>query len=249
MNIFQRNKFSTHIFVIAALASFILLWFLFFLFKTNLYLNFADKEKNKESTQYYFNEKYDENDPLITKAPNLDNILAGPIINDVDPSVGAKDAKVIIVEFSDYQCSYCMEQEKVFKKIVDKYSENLRLIWKDYPESDIDSVSWKSAVAARCAQEQGKFWEYHDLLYTRIKESNVDEKFFSDLAGEVGLKIKTFDECLSDNEIKKLIKDNILEARALDISGIPFVYINNQEVMGEVSFEDLEKIIKIEFEN
>ncbi len=80
-------------------------------------------------------------------------MLTGPIITNVDPSQGARNAPVTIVEFSDYVCNYCKEQESTIKQLIEAYQDKVRLIWKDYPESNYLSLSFQAAVAARSAGE------------------------------------------------------------------------------------------------
>ncbi len=121
----------------------------------------------------------------------------------------------------------------------------MRLIWKDYPESDTKSKSWQAAVAARCAHEQGKFWQYHDLLYKQSND-NIGKDLLVDLAKSINLRLNLFSECLEDERAAQLIKDNIIEAQALDINGIPYIFVNNQEILGEISFEDLVRIVEVE---
>ena len=118
----------------------------------------------------------------------------------------------------------------------------MRLVWKDYPENSSDSKSYLAAVAGRCAEEQGKFWSYQDSIYDN--EKNFSQDLAVSLAEKLGLRKSLFSDCLKDVEIYKLVKNNIIEARALDIKGVPFIFINNQEVMGETETADLEKIIE-----
>jgi len=129
------------------------------------------------------------------------------------------------------------------KKLLEEHRDNTRLIWKDYPESEYNSNSYQAAIAARCAQMQKKFWPYHDLLY---KKQKYNQEVFVQIAKQLELDVESFTSCLDSNEIKQLINDNIEEANALDITGIPFVYINNQEILGEASLEMLSRIVEVE---
>ncbi len=123
------------------------------------------------------------------------------------------------------------------------YPDKIRLIWKDYPEANETSISFKAAEAARCAAEQGSFWAYHDLLF---KTANLTIKNLPDPATQLKLDQEQFNICLTDEKNKALIKDNIEEANALAIQGIPFIYINNQEVMGETTLAELKNLVEQE---
>ena len=186
---------------------------------------------------------YDTNDPYITSIPTLKNLLDGPIVSEEDPMIGSDEAPITIVQFSDFNCKFCQEQFSILKKIISKYGDKIKFIRKDYPESNIESISYKSAIAARCAQEQNKFWEFHDLLYNANSELN--RELFIDLSKQLNLNQEDFATCLDSSEdAKTLINNNIEEANALDINGVPFIYINKQEFMGSVSEESFEKVIK-----
>lgn len=206
----------------------------------------ASKPDASKPDARYFLKDYKENrDPMLTKVPNLKDLLAGPIISQNDPVIGELDAKVVLVQFSDFECQYCQQQEEVLKRIIANYQTETALIWKDYPENDVESDSYQAAIAARCAQEQGKFWEFHDLIY---KNKKFDAETFAQIAQSTSLNVDKFKTCIKNKETANLINDNIKEAHTLDISGIPFLYINSQEVMGEINYEDLERIVEIELQ-
>jgi len=245
---FNKKKFPTKIFIIISIANLFFLGLVIIFLKAN-YSYRASSEGNSDNYRFFLKESISTGDPLVTKVPNLRDILAGPIISGYDPYFGPVEAEVIIFYFSDFKCEYCLEQEKVIRRLAQYYNNSedsehkVRVIWKDYPEYNQNSESFKSAVAARCAWKQGKFWEYHDLLYENSE--NLNEDVFIDLAAKIDLEKDYFVDCLKNNEIIGLVKDSIEEAQALDINGIPFIYINDQEVLGQASFEDLKRFIEL----
>ena len=244
----KKPNFPTAFFVAASLATFILFAIFFFIIKINFPSNFRrsplQETATRQSGKYYLNKNYSEGDLLITKVPNLKDILTGPIITDLDPNLGAKNAPITIVEFSDFECDFCHEQEQMLKQILDKYQNKIRLIWKDYPESNEDSISFQAAIAARCAEKQNQFWAFHDLLYQN--SNNLTRLKFLNFADQLDLNRAKFVRCLDNDNIKQLIKNNIKEANALNIKGVPCIYVNDQEVMEEISFEELRRIVEIE---
>jgi len=244
---FKKNKFPTILFVTASCIAIVVLSSVYAIFTFNWnfikYSNLKIDDRNSADEFYFINRDYSD-DPYITKKPRLKDMLAGPIINSIDPSTGDDKALVYIVEYSDYECSYCSKQEQVLKKVLQKYKDRVRLIWKDYPRVDSDSASYSAAVAARCAHEQDKFWPYHDFLFVKNKELNFDT--YLNIANLLELDIDLFKTCLESPKAKRRIDNNIKEANALGITGIPFIYINAQEVMGEISEEELERMIEIE---
>lgn len=238
-NFFKNPKFPIKIFIAASFASFIL-----FLLFASLFKSMLLPEKSGDA--YFLKETAGKSDPFITKVPNLKDVLAGPILSDADPSLGSKNAPVTIVEFSDFQCEFCQRQEEILKNVIKEYGDSVRLIWKDYPEADLNSISFKASQAARCADKQGKFWPYHDLLFSA--DSLNDEQFLV-FAEELKLDKSKFKKCLGDESISEQIADNMLEANALGISGIPYTFVNDLEIMGEITAEELKNAINSKLKN
>lgn len=241
MAVLKKKKFFAEIFIIASLVNFILLFLFFSLIKSDYFS--ADLDDHITS-QTDLAEDRGNNDPFITKVKGLRDILNGPIIDGVDPQFGPNKAPITFIYFADYECHYCQQQELFLRQVMAEYKDKIRLIWKDYPAGDPDSESYLAAIAARCADEQGRFWPYQDLLYK--SEGNFDKDLFIALAGRLSLKENIFTNCLKDREIAQLVENNIAEARALDIKGVPFIFINGREIMGETRIEDLRKIIEEE---
>jgi protein-disulfide isomerase len=234
-----KEKFSIPIFIFSSFCALAIAWLLYVLILTNLFATPIDE-------QYLLNKDNSTAEPssadlFVTPAPDT-QILKEPIINNTDPSIGSDKSKVKITIFSDYECKYCQDQEKMLRIILSKHKDQVRLIRKDFPEKDKNSKSYQSAIAARCAQSEGKFWPFHDELYL---SKDLSETKYLEIAKKLKLSAK-FKDCLSNSDIKKLIDDNIDEANALAITGIPFVYINNQEIMGQMNEEGLSKIIDVE---
>lgn len=242
----KNSNFPIKLFVAASLLALFLFVLLYL-----LYLAYSGYQKgdyyhqgasSRPEGKYYLNTDFEQTDPFITRNPSLEDMLAGPVISSADPSYGSSGATIDIVLFSDYTCSFCKKQEEIIKQIADDDSR-VRMVRKDYPLSDPESDSFRAAVAARCAREQSAFWDYHDLLYSAFDFSR--NKFIS-YAKEAGLDADEFDSCLDSQAASNAVKDNIIEANALNITGVPFLYINNQEVMGDISRNDLDRIIEIE---
>jgi protein-disulfide isomerase len=209
-------------------------------------VNYKPNTDERAENRYYLKTDYAEGDPFITKKPSLKDMLSGPIISALDPVMGYDDAPVVIVEFSDFTCSYCQKQEQVIKRLMQNYKYQVKMLWKDYPDHNINSLSYKSAVAARCAGEQDAFWPFHDFLFE--KADKLNETSFLEIAGLLKLNKNKLTECMESGRSKQLINDNIEEANALAITGVPFIYINNQEIMGEATYEEIERIVRIELD-
>jgi len=195
-----------------------------------------------EEGPFYLNKEFTEEDPLLTIAPNLDDMITGPIITDIDPSIGPKKAKINIVAYTDFECSYCYSAINEAKKIQQEMPETVKLVHKDFPSGSQESASFRGAIAGRCASEQGKFWEMAEELYQN--SDNLSEDNFIALAKKLGLNLKKFSICLNEDKAKNYVIDNIKEANALKIIGIPLFYINEREILGEINYDELKKIIE-----
>lgn len=242
----SKNHFPKKLFVITSLLSLIIVAIFFYFLKIEISSRFKNKYSGESEVINNINNEYITNDPFITRGPGFVPQLMGPVISKDDPSMGNIDSKVIIVYYSDFDCSFCRQQEEVLKKTINNFGNDIRFIWKDYPDKDISSDSYRAAVAGRCANEQGKFWEYHDLLFALDKYNENDASKF---ARDLSLNMALFEDCLNDKEIRENINSNIEEANALDINGVPFTFINNHEIMGGSEQGEIEEIINLELKN
>jgi protein-disulfide isomerase len=183
-------------------------------------------------------------DPLVTIAPGTAYQLTAPIINNIDPSLGAAIAKVNIVQFSRWDCSFCQQQESILRQALSKHGQDVKLIHKDYPAKDITAISYQAAVAARCAAEQGKFWEYGAELYKHSKKISPADLTLA--ANSLQLDSSEFQDCLRSGKVRQLVNNNIDEGDNLEITGVPFIYVNQQKVTGEITVEELDRMIDAE---
>lgn len=219
---------------------------LLFIFTLLLLYFMGSYEKNQNNTGLEairineFNPIDISDDPYITYFGDKENKELKPVISKYDPKYGPEEAKVNIVYFGDYTCSYCLKQIDMIKAVVDD-REDINLIWKDYPEENISSNSWKGALAGRCAQSQNKFWEFLDLyssqysIFSTQNGLNQDEfnSFIFGLAEATDLNMNKFKSCYNDLEHSDVLTVSVTEARALKLPGVPYTYINDREMLGE----------------
>lgn len=158
-----------------------------------------------------------------------------------DPIYGAQDAKVTIVEYSDYGCPSCQawHNSGTLQRIRDTYGDRVRFVWKDFPV--ITAASPKAAEAGQCAFDQGKFWEYHDLLYAKSPDISVPN--LKSYAGQLGLDTVKFNNCLDSSQNAPKVDQSTNEGHQLGFNGAPYFVINGQKLVGPPSFETLKSII------
>ena len=153
---------------------------------------------------------------------------------------GNPKAPVMIVEFSDYQCPYCHQVEPTVKEVLAKYGDRVSFSYRDFPLTAIHSQAMISAEASRCALEQGKFWEYHDQLFTTSKLEKDD---LIGYARDLKLDDKQFGSCLTTEKYKADIEKDEQEGRKVGINGTPGFFINGLEVSGAKPKDEFERVI------
>ncbi|MGO9454942.1 MAG: thioredoxin domain-containing protein [Candidatus Binataceae bacterium] len=171
---------------------------------------------------------------ILLKAPRIEVASAG------HPSVGPANAPVTIIEFSDFQCPFCKRVEPTLKEVREKYGDNVRLVYMDYP-LPMHNHALDAAKAGRCAAEQGKFWPFHDAMFAdQSKESPADLKA---IAKNLGLDTGKFDTCLDQAKYEAGVQSDLEQGRQLGIDGTPAFFINGRMLVGAQPPESFNQII------
>ena len=153
---------------------------------------------------------------------------------------GNPKAPVMIVEFSDYQCPYCHQAELTVKEVLAKYGDKVSLAYRDYPLTAIHSQAESAAEGSRCALEQGRFWEYHDRLFTA---SNLDKDTLIEYARKLKLDDNQFGACLTSGKYKAEIDKDLEEGRKAGVSGTPGFFINGIVLSGSQPEDAFARVI------
>jgi protein-disulfide isomerase len=157
------------------------------------------------------------------------------------PVRGDVDATVTIVEFSDFHCPYCRRIQPIIDQVRAKYGDRVRLIYRDMPLDNLHPQATVVAQAARCANEQGKFWEYHDTLFKN--EPDGAPATLDRFAGEVGLDVTAFAACRTSGKYSAPVLASTQEGSRLGISGTPTFFINGRILVGAQPVEAFARII------
>jgi protein-disulfide isomerase len=177
---------------------------------------------------------------LRSKA-KVTTFLKPPEVYRVEPVVtgapmrGAEKALVTIVKFEDFQCPFCKTVQPRFSELLKKYDGKLRVFHKDLPLEEIHSQARQAAEAARCAGDQGKFWEYHDKLYERSPKASADD--LKTYARELGLDVNGFEQCIASGKFKATVQKDLVEGSQLGLTGTPAFFINGRELIGAQPME------------
>jgi protein-disulfide isomerase len=166
------------------------------------------------------------------------------ITYDSDRLRGNPKAPVVIVEFADFQCPYCQAAEPTLKNILVKYNGRVALAFRDLPLRQLHPLAETAAEAARCAGEQGKFWQYHDFLFA--SSSSVEHENLLREARQLNLYESQFGSCLTGEKYKTLIQRDFDDAVRAGASGTPSFFINGTYLNGNVPEAVFERTIEDE---
>jgi protein-disulfide isomerase len=164
---------------------------------------------------------------------------------DDDPARGSKDAPITIVEFSDFQCPYCLRVEPTLKQLVDRYGDRIRWVYRDYP-LNFHPFAAKAAEAASCANDQGKFWEMHERIFTNQGKLGVED--LKGYSAALGLDKAAFDQCLDSGKYTEEWKKDLADGTKYGVSGTPAFFINGRFVNGAAPVDKFTSIIDDELE-
>lgn len=174
---------------------------------------------------------------------SVDRTRAAVKISEEDPARGSMDAPVKIVQYSDYQCSFCARGGRTLKQIEETYGDQVQVVFKDFPLPFHEDARL-AAEAGHCAREQGAFWEYHDKLFANQKALGVAK--LKTYASQLGLEENQFGECLEGRTYSDKVQTNMAEGQALGVRGTPAYFINGRQLTGAQPFAAFDKIIKDE---
>ena len=161
-----------------------------------------------------------------------------------EPFKGSEKAPVTVVKFEDFQCPFCKQVQPTFNELLSRYDGKVRLVHKDLPLESIHPQARQAAEAARCASEQGKFWEYHDKLYANSPKASGDN--LRSYAKEIDLNVDSFDGCFTSGKYKAVVQQDLNEGAQLGLTGTPTIFINGREISGNQPLEAFEAIINEE---
>ncbi|MBA3064090.1 DsbA family protein, partial [Candidatus Woesearchaeota archaeon] len=181
---------------------------------------------------------------------------------DDDPFLGPKNAKVVVVEFSDFECPYCgaamgthkdlvqrfKSQDPTWEAAVPKLKElakqgKIKLVFRDFPLG-FHSQAKPAAEDAECADEQGKFWEYHDALFEN--QDKLSSQLYLKLAEQVGLDVNKFKNCIETGKYSQEVQADIDYASQVGVSGTPTFFVNGLKISGAQPYSVFKQAIDAE---
>lgn len=138
-----------------------------------------------------------------------------------------------IVEFSDFQCPYCKRfRDQTFDALIEQYGDQIRIVYRDFPLDSIHPEARKAAEAAECADDQGKFWEYHDLVYANQQVTGLGLEALGGFAEELELDMDEFNECLESGKYADEVSADLADGTRYSVTGTPTFFINGVRLVG-----------------
>ena len=178
---------------------------------------------------------------------------------DDDPFLGPEDAEIVVIEFSDYQCPYCGASEGTHDALVSQFKARspdyeaavpklrelaeqgkIKFVYRDFPLSG-HQYAQKAAEASECADEQGKYWEYHDALFEN--QETLDVASLKTYAADLSLDADTFNECLDSGSMADEVQKDFDDGTKAGVDGTPAFFINDKLLSGALPFSAFEQAI------
>ncbi len=157
---------------------------------------------------------------------------------------GPADAPVTIMTFSDYQCPYCIRSEPVLAEVLSRYPESVRVIHRHFPLDSIHAFARPAAEAAMCADEQGKFWEFHDAIFAR--KGRLAESSFTEIGAELELDTEALDTCIAERRYAEFVQTDFSAGQRAGVTGTPAFFVNGIPLKGARDADDLSRVVDSE---
>jgi protein-disulfide isomerase len=157
--------------------------------------------------------------------------------DDEDPSTGPKDAKVVVIEFSDFRCPYCGRfAAETLPTILKEYGDQILYVYRDYPQ--FGALSVKAALAAECADDQEQFWMMHNLLLANrpLLESETIDSAINEFATQIGLDMESFNRCMETEAHLEEITIDFRDGQKYGPIGTPTFFVNGKPIIGAQSY-------------
>ncbi|NET57187.1 MAG: thioredoxin domain-containing protein [Symploca sp. SIO2E6] len=191
-----------------------------------------------ESVQLY--QQRQQQEVQKTRQAFLETLKTNPkAVIGSSPTTGSTELKTVLIEFSDFQCPFCSQAQKTLKPLIAKYQDQLTLVYKHFPLISIHPQALPAAKAAWAAHQQGKFWQYHDALFSQ--QAQLGEEFYLDLAQTLNLDLELFNR--DRNTADTAIEQDLQLAEKLQLSGTPSFLIHSETFSGSIQLSAIEKVL------
>lgn len=171
------------------------------------------------------------NTTLTNQTTNLSISYVAPDADD-DPYLGHVDAPVEIIAFEDFQCPFCQAAEPILAAVYQQYPNDIKVVYRDFPLYTIHDQAIAAAQAGECADEQGKFWAWHDEAFLNQSALATAPAVFSTWAETAGLDVTAFATCVAEERYAAEVQKDLDEGFLAGVSATPTFFVNGQRVLG-----------------
>jgi protein-disulfide isomerase len=201
---------------------------------------FLVQERTQAARQAYLDRLKAKTPVKMMLEPPRQTVKAGD-----SPAKGSASAPIEMIEFSDFQCPYCLRANPAVNQVLSTYGDRIHFVYRNYPLPNHPNAR-PAAEASQCANEQGKFWPYHDRLFANPAQlSDADLK---QSASQLGLDSAKFNACFDTHKYKAAVDADIQAGDDAGVSGTPAFFINGRALTGAQPFEEFKRIIDEELE-
>jgi protein-disulfide isomerase len=177
---------------------------------------------------------------ILIQPPRVEVAIA-----DGTPFRGPADAPIVLIEYTDFQCPFCTRVQPTLDALMKRYDGQIRHVFKNLP-LPMHAEAQLAGAASLCAQDQGKFWEYHDWLFANQRTLSRDSMVAK--AGDFGMDAEVFTGCIDKGTYLAVVRADMAEANSFGITGTPGFLINGRVLTGAQPIEEFEGIIDQELE-
>jgi protein-disulfide isomerase len=202
--------------------------------------NYLTQERTQTLRQQYIDALKARTSVRVTLDPPRQTVAAGN-----GPARGPANAPVEMIEFSDFQCPFCMRANPTIQQVMSTYGDRVRLVYRHYPLPNHPNAA-PAAEAAACAAEQGKFWPYYDRLFAN--QSRLQDADLKQHAVDLGLDGAKFNACVDTHQFKSLVDADVRAGAEAGVNGTPAFFINGRMLSGAQPFSEFKRIIDDELE-
>ena len=159
-------------------------------------------------------------------------------------AIGPMEAPITIVEFSDYQCPFCQRAEPTVKQVLRQYEGKVRFVFKHFPLESIHPLARGASEAANCAEDQGRFWEYHERVFAAA--NGLEPAALEGYARELELDLETFRACMAEKRHAARVTDDLADGTNAGVNSTPTFFVNGIKLKGAQPFSEFQRIIEAE---
>lgn len=218
-------------------------------------LNFLMSGKNFGALAQGVNRPVEQAKPAIADPavadPAEETPPASPV-KAVDPATdhiwGNADAKVTLIEYSDFECPFCGRHYQTMKQLKQEYPNDIRVVYRHFP-LQFHQEAQKAAEASECAADQGKFWEMYDKIFEANLAEDMSVSKWKTAAADLGLDTEQFNNCLDSGEKASQVAEDLSEGSGAGVQGTPGTFINGELVEGALPYDSFKQIVEAELSN